>query len=344
MLSFSSQLTAYENSFNQELERVKSSDELELFRIKHLSRQGLLQGFVQQLKELPLEEKRTLGPQINSLKNSLQKAYDLKEQTIVSEKRALEELRLKSFDVTAYKPAPFRGSLHPYTHITEQVEDIFISMGFDVVDGPEVEHEYNNFEALNIPADHPARDMQDTFWLNFPSTVLRTHTSSVWTHIMKARKPPISIVVPGRAYRNEATDASHDFMFMQLEGLYIDKGVSLAHLIATLELFLQTLFERKDLTIQIRPSYFPFVEPGVEFDMSCPFCSTGCSICKKSRWIEIGGAGLAHPHVLEASSLDPQVYSGFAFGLGLTRLVMLKYGITDIRLLHSNKLGFLTQF
>jgi phenylalanyl-tRNA synthetase alpha chain len=344
MLPFSSQITAFEKTFQEELALVKNFEELELFRIKYLSRQGLLQGLVQQLKELPLEEKKSVGPLVNNLKSSLQEAYDLKEVAIASQKRALEELKLKNFDVTAYKPVTFQGSLHPYTHITERVEDIFISMGFDVVDGPEVEHEYNNFEALNIPADHPARDMQDTFWLNFPSTVLRTHTSSVWTHIMKARKPPISIVVPGRAYRNEATDASHDFMFMQLEGLYIDKDVSLAHLIATLELFLQTLFERKDLTIQIRPSYFPFVEPGVEFDMSCPFCTTGCSICKKSRWIEIGGAGLAHPHVLQACSLDPQIYSGFAFGLGLTRLVMLKYGITDIRLLHSNKLGFLTQF
>jgi len=161
---------------------------------------------------------------------------------------------------------------------------------------------------------------------------------------MKSTKPPLALIVPGRAYRNEATDASHDFMFMQLEGLYIDKGVSLTHLIATMKTFLQTFFEKKDLEFQLRPSYFPFVEPGVEIDMSCPFCTQGCSICRKTRWIEICGAGLTHPNVLKACDLDPEVYSGFAFGFGLTRLVMLKYGITDIRLLHSNKLSFLEQF
>ncbi len=344
MQTFLSQLEQYKKLFFDELSLVKNFDKLETFRIKHLSRQGLFQDFVQRLKILDQEEKKTMGPLINDLKELLTESYKSIEQELIDERLAHEQERSKNFDVTAYKPFQLRGSLHPYTHVIEQVEDIFISMGFDIVDGPEVEQDYYNFEALNIPADHPARDMQDTFWLKYPSYVMRTHTSSVEIHAMKARKPPIALVVPGRAYRNEATDASHDFMFMQLEGLYVDKKVSLAHLIATMQTFLQTLFARKDLTIQIRPSYFPFVEPGVEFDMTCPFCSTGCSICKKSRLIEIGGAGLTHPHVLRACDLDPQEYSGFAFGLGLTRLVMLKYGITDIRLLHSNKLGFLTQF
>ncbi len=344
MSTMSSQLELYENAFFEELSLVRSLDELETFRIKHLSRQGLLQDFVHRLKSLDTEEKKIVGPLVNTLKESLQQAYKAREQKFVDERIHLEQLRSKNFDVTAYKPLQQMGSLHPYTHVVERVEDIFISMGFDIVDGPELETEYYNFEALNIPAGHPARDMQDTFWLNFPSHVMRTHTSSVEIHTMRSQKPPIAIAVPGRAYRNEATDASHDFMFMQLEGLYVDKGVSLAHLIATMETFLQTLFEKKDLTIQIRPSYFPFVEPGIEFDMSCPFCTAGCSVCKRSRWIEIGGAGLTHPNVLRACDLDPEIYSGFAFGLGLTRLVMLKYGITDIRLLHSNKLDFLTQF
>lgn len=344
MHTFSSQLEQYEKSFHEELRLVTNTRSLEAFRIKHLSRQGMLQDLVQRVKTLDLEEKKVFGPRINTLKESLLEAFKRKEQAFINEHLALEEERSKHFDVTAYKPFQLRGSLHPYTKVIEQIEDIFISMGFDMVDGPEVEQEYYNFEALNIPADHPARDMQDTFWLNFPSYVMRTHTSSVEIHTMKNRKPPIAIAVAGRAYRNEATDASHDFMFMQLEGLYVDKGVSLAHLIGTIETFLQAFFERKDLGIQIRPSYFPFVEPGVEFDMTCPFCKEGCSVCKRTRWIEIGGAGLTHPNVLKACSLDPAVYSGFAFGLGLTRLVMLKYGINDIRLLHSSKLGFLTQF
>ena len=217
-------------------------------------------------------------------------------------------------------------------------------MGYEILDGPEVETDFYNFQALNIPADHPARDMQDTFWLTLPGFLMRTHTSSVEIHTMVNRKPPLAIVVPGRAYRNEATDASHDFMFMQLEGLFVDKNVSLAHLFATVQTFLQNLFEKKDLTIKVRPSYYPFVEPGVDIIMSCPFCPQGCSVCKRTRWIEIAGAGLTHPAVLEACKINPNEYSGFAFGFGLTRLVMLKYGITDIRLLHSNKIEFLKQF
>ena len=173
---------------------------------------------------------------------------------------------------------------------------------------------------------------------------MRTHTSSVEIHTMLKRKPPFAIACAGRAYRNEATDASHDFMFMQLEGLLVDKNVSLAHLLATVQTFLQNLFEKKELAIKVLPSYYPFVEPGLDVDMTCPFCLQGCSVCKKTRWIEIAGAGLTHPNVLKACNIDPQEYSGFAFGLGLTRLVMLKYGISDIRLLHSNKIEFLKQF
>lgn len=217
-------------------------------------------------------------------------------------------------------------------------------MGFEIIDGPELEEDFYNFEALNIPPDHPARDMQDTFWLTLPGRLMRTHTSSVEIHAMLKKKPPLAIVVPGRAYRNEATDASHDFQFMQLEGLLVDKNVSLSNLLATMKSFLQTFFERKDLTLRIRPGYFPFVEPGIEIDMSCPFCTQGCAVCKRTRWIEVAPAGLTHPAVLKACSIDPTEYSGFAFGMGLTRLVMLKYGITDIRLLHSNKVEFLQQF
>lgn len=344
MSSLIKQIEQYRNLYLAELALVSTSADLETFRIKHLSRHGLLSDIVNMLKELDLEQKKTIGPLVNTLKQEVQQAFHQREESYKQQRLAAEKSKTENFDVTAYKPHELHGSLHPYSQVVEHAENIFLSMGYDVVDGPELEEEFYNFEALNIPPDHPARDMQDTFWLTLPHKVMRTHTSSVEIHAMIARKPPIAIVVPGRAYRNEATDASHDFQFMQLEGLFIDKKVSLAQLIATMKTFLQTFFEKKDLTLQLRPSYFPFVEPGVEIDMSCPFCTYGCSVCGRTKWIEICGAGLTHPNVLKACDLDPEHYSGFAFGFGLTRLVMLKYRITDIRLLHSNKLGFLKQF
>ncbi len=337
-------LETYQQAFLSELRAVKTQSELEAFRIKHLSRQGTLSEIMHELKNFSLEEKRTLGPLFNALKETALHAFNEREEALLQEQQDAENRKNASFDVTAYKPAKKEGSLHPYTHVVEQVEDIFITMGFEIVDGPEVDTDFYNFEALNIPPDHPARDMQDTFWLTIPGLLLRTHTSPVEIHAMLKRKPPIAIAVPGRTYRNEATDASHDFMFMQLEGLFVDKNVSLANLLATMKSFLQEFFEKKDIAIRLRPGYFPFVEPGVEIDMSCPFCMQGCSVCNKTRWIEICGAGLTHPNVLRACNIDPHEYSGFAFGFGLTRLVMLKYGIPDIRLLHSNKIEFLKQF
>ncbi len=344
MADIKNRLEIYEQQFFQELEAVEDASMLEELRIKHLSRQGALSELMATLKELPLEEKKVAGPLMNQLKEKAQEAFKRRETQLETEKIEAEQLKSTHFDVSAYSTPKMQGSLHPYTHVIQTVEDILMSMGFEIAEGPEVEDEYYNFEALNIPADHPARDMQDTFWLTLPGLLMRTHTSSVEIHTMLKKKPPIAIAVLGRAYRNEATDASHDFMFMQLEGLLVDKNISLANLFATMKTFLQTFFEQKDLQIRLRPSYFPFVEPGVEIDMSCPFCTTGCSTCKKTRWIEICGAGLVHPNVLKACVLDADTYSGFAFGFGLTRLVMLKYGITDIRLLHSNKIEFLQQF
>lgn len=338
------QIETYETLFFQELSHVTSLSELELFRVKHLSRHGALSTLMQGLKELPLEAKKLYGPLYNSLKERTLAAFNEVEAKFQQELIAAQEHRTAHFDVTAYKPLPFKGSLHPYTHVIEQVESIFMSMGFQTVDGPEIETDFYNFEALNIPKDHPARDMQDTFWLTLPDFLMRTHTSSVAIHTMLKQKPPIAIIVPGRAYRNEATDASHEFMFMQLEGLFIDKNVSLANLIATMKSFLQALFEKTDIEVEFKPSYYPFVEPGIDIIMTCPFCTNGCSVCKRTTQIEMGGAGLTHPQVLKACNLDPNEYSGFAFGLGLTRLVMLKYGIPDIRLLHSNKLEFIEQF
>ena len=217
-------------------------------------------------------------------------------------------------------------------------------MGYKIAEGPELETEFYNFTALNIPEYHPARDIQDTFWLKIPGMLMRTQTSSVQIHEMAKKDLPIAILASGRCYRNEATDASHDFVFMQVEGLLIDKKISLANLLATLKTCLRAIFDKDDLEIRVRPGYFPFVEPGLEIDVLCPFCKSGCSVCKKTKWIEIVGAGLVHPNVLKHGGLDPKEYTGFAFGFGLTRLVMLKYGINDIRLLNSGKLEFLQQF
>lgn len=337
-------IDAYKRTFMQDLAAIQNGPDLEQFRVRHLGRQGELATLMAELSGLSLEEKRTMGPLFNALKQDLQEAFKNREASLEKARLDAEQLKTAHFDVTGYKANQPRGSLHPYTHVIEMVEDIFISMGFEIVEGPELEEDFYNFEALNIPQDHPARDMQDTFWLTLPGRLMRTHTSSVEIRTMLNKKPPLAIVVPGRAYRNESTDASHDFMFLQVEGLLVAKEISLSHLLATLKTFLQTLFEKKDLAIKVQPSYYPFTEPGIDFHMSCPFCKKGCTVCKRSQWIEIGGAGLTHPNVLRACNIDPTIYSGFAFGMGLTRLVMLKYGITDIRLLHGNKLEFLQQF
>ena len=217
-------------------------------------------------------------------------------------------------------------------------------MGYQIVEGPEVETEYYNFEALNIPKNHPARDIMDTLWLTMPGYLLRTHTSTVQVHSMETKKLPLAIIAPGRVFRHEATDATHDFQFNQIEGVVIAENISLTHLLGTIKAFFRTLFNKEDLELKIRPDYFPFVEPGLEISISCPFCTEGCSLCKKTRFIEMGGAGLVHPNVLECSEINSKKYTGFAFGLGVDRIAMLMYGINDIRLFSTSKLEFLKQF
>lgn len=330
--------------FNKDLQAIKNSHDLEQLRIAFLGRQGIIQSLMDRLKTLPLEEKRIYGPLLNTLKGEIQEALFVKEQELKQTKIEQELKKEQHFDVTAYLPKSLRGSLHPLTYVLQDIENIFISMGYRIAEGPEHETEYYNFEALNIPEDHPARDMWDTFYLDIPGMLLRTHTSPVQIHAMEEFGIPLALVALGRVYRHEATDASHDFMFMQAEGLLVGKDISMSHLLATMKQFLQVFFDKENLAIQVRPSYFPFVEPGIEIDMSCPFCTQGCSTCKKTGWIEICGAGLVHPHVLRSCSIDPSIYSGFAFGFGLTRLAMLKYGINDIRLLHSSRIDFLEQF
>lgn len=344
MKKITSEIGSLKKAANQAITQASSIELLEKVRVEFLGRKGKVAALMPQLKTLSVEEKRVVGPLLNELKSQLEDLFVTKQHDLQEKRFEQEEEQYKDFDVTAYKTGQSQGSLHPYTHITKEVCAIFRSMGYQVLDGPEVETEEYNFDALNIPATHPARDKFDTFWLDVPGLLMRTHTSTVQIHGMKNKKPPLAFIVPGRAYRYEATDASHDCMFMQLEGLVVDEKISMGNLIATLKVFLQTLFNKKKLSIRVRTGFFPFVEPGIEFDISCPFCTQGCATCKHTRWIEMLGAGLVHPNVLKASGIDPKKYSGFAFGCGLTRLAMLKYGINDIRLLHSGQVSFLKQF
>lgn len=325
----------------EELQKIVTDDELESFRLQHLTRQGTVANLFIDLKNVDSEQKRTLGPILNELKQTIHKEFEEKKEALFQQKIDEKQKRQQYFDVTISKKS-LHGSLHPYTLVTEQIQNIFTSMGFAIADGPELVTEFFNFTALNIPDHHPARQESDTFWIDH-EYLLRTQTSTVQIKTMMNQKPPIAIIAPGRTMRNEATDASHDFMFMQFEGLYIDKNVSIAQLLATLKSFLTQLFG-KEVKLRVRPGYFPFVEPGLEIDASCPFCKKGCSVCKKTGWIELLGAGLVHPNVLKYCNIDPEIYSGFAFGSGLTRLVMLKYQIPDIRLLHSGTIPFLEQF
>lgn len=335
---------ALQHNFFEELAKANTEDALEKLRISYLSRQGLISNLMSQLKDLSLEKKRIFGPRLNIFKEDALNQFNLHQEKLIKQKLMHQELLKKNFDVTAYKVEQPIGSLHPYTPVIERIEDIFLSMGFEMASGPEVETEFNNFDALNIPADHPARDMWDTFWLNFPHLLMRTHTSNIQARVMQNNTPPIAVFAHGRCYRHEATDASHDIMFMQSEGLLIDKDISMSNLFAISKTFLEKLFDKRDLNLRIRPGYFPFVEPGVEFDISCPFCKHGCSVCKKTGWLELAGAGLVHPNVLKFCGIDNNKYSGFAFGFGLTRLVMLMYGISDIRLLSSGRIDFFKQF
>ncbi len=343
-MNLQKQIETLQKAFLEKLSQAQNSDDIEQVRIEFLSRKGKLSDLLGTLKTLPIEQKREFGPKLNALKQELEAAYEDAIASLTSKSAQSAQKNLQYFDVTAYNAEQLYGSLHPYTHVIRHVENIFISMGFQIADTPEVETEYRNFEALNIPDDHPAREMHDTFWLTIPGMLMRTHTSTAQAHGMENNKPPIAIVAPGRCYRHEATDASHDFMFMQAEGFFIGKDVTMGNLLATVKTFLQGIFQKQDLSIRVRPSYFPFVEPGVEVDMSCPFCTDGCSVCSRSKWVEICGAGLIHPNVLRCGGINPDEYSGFAFGFGLTRLVMLKYGINDIRLLSSMKVNFLKQF
>jgi phenylalanyl-tRNA synthetase alpha chain len=321
---------------------ASSLEELEKARVEALGRKGALAQISKEFGRIAAEERARLGKLLNSVKQDLESEYERKKRRFEQAEMA-ERLAGEWIDVTLPAPGTRPGSLHPVTQLQNEIEDLFTSLGFAVLYGPEVESEQHNFDALNIPATHPARDMQDTFWLSNGS-LLRTHTSPVQVRGMRAFKPPLRMIAPGRVFRNEEVDASHEHTFYQVEGMMIDRDVSVANLIYFMKTLLSGIFGR-DVTVRLRPGYFPFVEPGFELDILCLICNgAGCPVCKHSGWVELCPCGLVHPKVLRMSDIDPDEWSGFAFGLGLTRLAMMRYGIDDIRLLQGGDLRFLTQF
>ncbi len=315
--------------------------EIEKWRVKYLGRKGALSALFEEIGKFRTEERQHLGKAANELKKELEEKLRAASDRTRSYKNNQED-----FDETAPGiPVP-RGTKHPLTQFTDKICSVFTSMGFEIVEDREVETGEYNFDKLNIPETHPARDMWDTFYIKskIPEVVLRTHTSPVQLRAMKTRKTPVRLVVPGRCYRHDATDASHETCFYQLEGLVIDKGVSVANMIYVLDKVLKMLFGHF-VKIRIRPSFFPFVEPGHEIDMSCMICEQkGCSVCKRTGWLEMMGSGMVHPVVLKNMGVDSELYTGFAFGMGIDRLMMLYYGVDDIRLSYSGDLRFLMQF
>lgn len=324
-----------------ELERAGTEEELLAVKTRYLGRKGLLTGLLRNIGSVPAEERPLFGKRSNEIKDALADKIDGVLRNLASRKRG-ETLLRERMDVTLPGRGVRYGRLHPVTQISREIVDIFATLGFSVVEGPEVESDYYNFEALNIPKDHPARDMQDTFYVE-ENIVLRTHTSPVQIRTMEKRKPPVRILSPGRVYRPDS-DVSHTPMFHQIEGLLVDKGITFGDLKGTLTFFIKKVFG-ETTAIRFRPSFFPFTEPSAEVDIRCVMChGNGCRVCGQSGWLEILGSGMVDPQVFINVGYDPEAFSGFAFGLGLDRIAMLKYGVSDIRLFFENDRRFLEQF
>ena len=315
---------------------------LDEVRVQYLGKKGLLTQQLKQLGGLPAEERPAAGQAINRIKQQVQQAIDARREQLQS--AALDaQLAGESIDVTLPGRGQSGGGLHPVTRTLQRIEELFVPLGFTVEEGPEIEDDYHNFEALNIPAHHPARAMHDTFYFD-AHTLLRTHTSPVQVRVMENRKPPLRIIAPGRVYRCDS-DLTHTPMFHQVEGLLVDENVSFANLKGVLDEFLHAFFERDDLAVRFRPSYFPFTEPSAEVDIQCVMCSgEGCRVCGHSGWLEVLGCGMVHPKVFDYAGIDNERYTGIAFGMGVERLAMLRYGVNDLRLFFENDLAFLTQF
>lgn len=325
-----------------QLNSCEDTEALENLRIKFLGKKGELTGILKKMGGLSAAERPVIGQLANTIRESIESGISQKVSALKSA-AAAKRIEAEAIDITLPGKKQKTGKLHPLTTVMKEIEEIFLGMGFDVVSGPEVEYDYYNFEALNIPPDHPARDTQDTFYIS-DNILLRSQTSTVQVHVMENNKPPIRVISPGRVYRSDAVDATHSPLFHQIEGLVVDKGITMADLAGTLDLLMKRLYG-EDCKIRLRPHHFQFTEPSAEVDVMCFNCGgNGCSMCKGEGYIELLGAGMVHPKVLSGCGIDPEVYSGFAFGLGLERVVMRRYGINDMRLLYENDLRFLNQF
>lgn len=335
--------------FTQALATIETMDELEKIRVEYIGKKGFVTDLLKEMKSLSNEEKKSFGQEVNALKNEVNEKIAEARQELIKKEIEKENNRMPEFDISM-PPKLGRGSYHPITLVQRQCEEIFKSMGFTVEDYSEVVTDYECFESLNIPKDHPARDMQDTYYLE-NGQLLKSQTSAAQNAIYKKYKDalvnegkPIKAIFPGRCFRNEATDACHENTFFQMEGIMVDKDISISNLIFFMKTMLSEVFQ-KDIKVRLRPGFFPFVEPGFELDISCLICKgEGCPSCKHSGWLELCPCGMIHPEVLKAGGIDPEKYTGFAFGLGLTRLAMMKYGIKDIRDLNSGSLKSLSQF
>ncbi|MFT3952172.1 MAG: phenylalanine--tRNA ligase subunit alpha [Oscillospiraceae bacterium] len=326
----------------EQLAAVADTKALEELRLKFLGKKGELTAILKQMGGLSAEERPVIGQLANKVRADIEEALFARAQALKSE-LAAKQLAAETLDVTLPGKTKRLGRIHPLNIVMGEIEEIFLGMGFDIADGPEVEYDYYNFEALNIPPNHPARDTQDTFYIT-DNILLRTQTSSVQVHVMENSKPPIRIISPGRVYRSDAVDATHSPLFHQIEGLVVDKGITMSDLVGTLDLLMKRLYG-EECKIRLRPHHFPFTEPSAEVDVMCFNCGgEGCRMCKGEGFIELLGAGMVHPKVLEGCGIDPTVYSGFAFGLGLERVAMRRFGISDMRLLYENDLRFLGQF
>jgi len=318
--------------------KVTNVQELDDFRLKFLSRKGIISSLFSEMKNIDAKDRGTVGQKINQLKKDIEASFKKLEEQLKTEKVSQEKI-----DLFLPGTKPFVGRLHPLTQVLQEIKEIFFNLGFRVEDGPEIETDFYNFEALNIPKDHPARDMQDTLYIT-EEVLLRTHTSPVQIRVMQSQKPPISIIAPGRVYRRDTPDASHSPFFHQVEGLVVDEGISFGDLKGVITAFAHKMFG-SDIKVRFRPSFFPFTEPSAEYDFNCVFCrGKGCRVCKNTGWVEISGAGMVDPNVFKAVGYDPEKYTGYAFGMGVDRIAMLKYGINDIRLFFENDLRFLEQF
>jgi phenylalanyl-tRNA synthetase alpha chain len=325
-----------------ELERARTSQDLEQTRVKYLGKKGLLTQFLRSMPSLPPAERPVVGREANQAKEEIEAALTNRLGTLTGAERQAR-LAAERVDLTLPGRRVVPGSLHPLSRVLDEIIDVFVGLGFRVVEGPEVELDYYNFEALNIPKDHPARDMQDTFYVG-DEVLLRTHTSPMQIRVMERQPPPVRIIVPGRVYRRDALDMTHSPVFHQVEGLAVGEGISMGDLRGTLELFARELFGPGS-RIRFRPSFFPFTEPSAEVDVLCFVCKgAGCRLCKSSGWLEILGSGMVHPRVLRTVGYDPEAVTGWAFGMGVERVAMLKYGIDDIRLFYENDVRFLSQF